>query len=330
MNDAARILVPSLAMFLMSVWAAGGALAQQSTSSPHIGVIAPNVSAQSDDAQAFRDGLRDAGYAEGRNISIDWWYGNGSYNRLDSAIANLVERKVDLIVVESTVAALATKRATTTVPIVMAAVADPVGSGLVASLAQPGGNITGLSMMTTDLSAKRLELLKEAIPRVTRVAVLWNPLTPWHTRALEDLKRAAPSLSIALTFHGASNAEEISAAILAASRVRAEALYVIEDGPFWAHQAILLKAASDHRLPIVAAQTRFAELGALLSYGVEAARVWRQSAQYVDRILKGSRPGDLPIQQPTAFDLVVNLKTAKALGIGIPESILVRADQVIR
>ena len=285
---------------------------------------------QSDDAQAFRDGLRDAGYAEGRNIVIDWWYGNGSYDRLDAAIASFVERKVDVIVVESTVAALATKRATSTIPIVMAAVADPVGSGLVATLGQPGGNITGLSMMSTDLSAKRLELLKQAMPRVTQVAVLWNPLTPWHPRALEEIKRAAPSLSIELTLHGARNAEEITAAISAASRAHAEALYVIEDGIFWAYQATLLKAARNRRLPVFAAQTRFAELGALLSYGVEADKVWRQSARYVDRILKGERPGDLPIQQATTFDLVVNLKTAKALGIRIPPSVLARADKVIR
>ena len=160
MNCAARDLLPPLAILLISVWAAEGIPAEQSAGMPHIGVVAPNVSVQSENAQAFRDGLRDAGYVEGRNIVIDWWYGNGSYDHLDDAIASFVERKVDVIVVESTVAALATKRATSTIPIVMAAVADPVGSGLVASLAQPGGNITGLSMMTTDLSAKRLELLK--------------------------------------------------------------------------------------------------------------------------------------------------------------------------
>jgi putative ABC transport system substrate-binding protein len=330
MNGAALDLLPPLAMFLMSAWAAEGIPAQQSTGPPHIAVVAPNASAQSESAQALRDGLRDAGYAEGRNIFIDWWYGNGSYNHLDDAIATFVERKVDVIVVESTVAALATKRATSTIPIVMATVADPVGSGLVASLAQPGGNITGLSMMTTDLSAKRLELLKEAMPRVTRVAVLWNPLTPWHPRALEDLKRAAPSLSIELTSHGARNAEEITAAISAASRAHAEALYVIEDGIFWAHQTILLEAAWSRRLPVIAGQNRFAELGALLSYGVEVTKLWRQSAQFVARILKGDRPGDLPIQQPTTFDLVVNLKTAKALDITVPPSLLARADKVVR
>jgi putative ABC transport system substrate-binding protein len=163
-----------------------------------------------------------------------------------------------------------------------------------------------------------------------RVAVLWNPLTPWHPRAVEDIKRAAPSLSIELTLHGARNAEEITAAISAASRARAEALYVIEDGPFWTHQATLLEAARNRRLPVIAGQTRFAESGALLSYGVDATKMWRQSAQYVDRILKGDRPGDLPIQQPTAFDLVINLKTANALGIRVPRSLLERADKVVR
>jgi putative ABC transport system substrate-binding protein len=317
-------------MFLIAAGTAEGIPAQQSTGPRHIGVIAPNNAAESESARAFRDGLLDAGYAEGRNIVIDWWYSNGDYNHVDDAIASFVERKVDVIVVESTVAALATKRATSTIPIVMALIADPVGSGLVATLAQPGGNITGLSMMTTHLSAKRLELLKEAMPRVTRVAVLWNPSTPWHPRALEDLKRAASSLSIELTLHGARNAEEIAAAISAASRAHAEALYVIEDGPFWAHRMILLKAASDRRLPVIGAQSRFAESGALLSYGVEVAKLWRQSAQYVDRILKGDKPGDLPIQQPTTFDLVVNLKSAKALDITVPPSVLARADRVIR
>jgi putative tryptophan/tyrosine transport system substrate-binding protein len=325
MNGAVRRLLPPLAMVLIAAGTAEGIPAQQSTGPRHIGVIAPNNSAESEGAQAFRDGLRDAGYAEGRSVVIDWWYGNGNYNQMDNAIASFVERKVDVIVVESTVAALATKRVTPTIPIVMALIADPV-----ATLAQPGANITGLSMMTTHLSGKRLELLKEAMPRVTRVAVLWNPSTPWHPRALEDLKRAAPSLAIELTLHGARNAEEIAAAILSASRAHAEALYVIEDGPFWAHRMILLKAASDGRLPVMGAQSRFAESGALLSYGVEVAKLWRQSAQYVDRILKGEKPGDLPIQQPTTFDLVVNLKTAKALGITVPPAVLARADRVIR
>ena len=330
MKGAAWSLLPPLAMFLMSAWAAEGIPTQHSTGLPHIGVIAPNNSAENEGARAFRDSLRDAGYAEGRNIVIDWWYGNGSYNHMDDAIASFVERKVDVIVVESTVAALATKRATSTIPIVMALVADAVGSGLVPTLARPGGNITGLSMMAADLSAKRLGLLKEAMPRVTRVAVLWNPLTPWHPRALEDLKRAAPSLSLELTSHSARKPEEITTAITNASRAHAEALYVIEDGPFWAHKTILLKAASDRRLPVIGAQSRFTESGALLSYGVEVANLWRQSAQYVDRILKGEKPGDLPIQQPTTFDLVVNLKTAKALDITVPPPVLARADRIIR
>jgi len=192
MKGATQGLLAALAMFLISAPSGEGIAAQPSSEPPHIVVIAPNNSAQSESAQAFREGLRDAGYVEGRNIFIDWWYGNGSYDHLGDAIATFVARKVDAIVVESTVAALAAKRATATIPIVMVLVADPVGSGLVTSLAQPGGNITGFSMMTTDLSAKRLELLKEAMPRLTRVAVLWNPLTPWHPRALEDLKRAEP------------------------------------------------------------------------------------------------------------------------------------------
>jgi putative ABC transport system substrate-binding protein len=242
----------------------------------------------------------------------------------------LVQRKVEVIVVISTVAAQAAKRATSAIPIVMAVVADPVGSGLVANLAHPGGNVTGLSIMMSELTAKRLQLLKEAIPWLARVAVLWNPNTPYHPKFIEDLKAAAPSLSIDLKFVSARTPEEFGPAFSAVSRAHAQALFVIGDPLFITHRMTLIKLASKAGLPTSWGQRASADAGALMSYGPNLGELFRRSAGYVDKILKGAKPGDLPIEQPTQFELVVNLKTAKALGITIPQSILLRADEVIR
>ena len=227
-------------------------------------------------------------------------------------------------------AAQAVKRATSTIPIVMATVADPVGSGLVVSLAHPGGNVTGLSMMITELGAKRLQLLKETIPRLARVAVLWNPDTPFHPKVIGDLKAAAPSLSIELSFMSVQTPEHWGSAFSSISRAHVQALYVIEDSFFFTHRMTLLKLASNARLPVISGVREWADAGALMSYGANRADLYRRSAGYVGRILKGARPADLPIEQPNKFEFVVNLKTAKALGITIPQSILVRADEVIR
>jgi putative ABC transport system substrate-binding protein len=212
----------------------------------------------------------------------------------------------------------------------MVLVGDPVGSGLVANLAHPGGNVTGLSLMIPDLTAKQLQLLKEAIPRLTRVAVLWNPETPFHAKVVENLKAAAPSLSIELSFVGVRTPEEIGPAFSAMTRARAEALYVIGDPFFLSQGTTLLKLASKARLPVINMSRRFADAGALMSYGPNIDDVFRRSAGYVDKILKGAKPADLPNEQPTKFELVVNLKDARALGITIPESILLQADEVIR
>jgi putative ABC transport system substrate-binding protein len=309
---------------------AGAADAQQPTSLRHIGVLLVYFSQESKQAQAFRQGLRDAGYAEGRDVVIEWRSANGDYDRVPELAADLVQRKVDVIVVDTTVATRAAKRATSTIPIVMATIADPVGTGLVTSLAHPGGNVTGLSMMTTDLSAKRLQLLKEAIPRLTRVAVLWNPDTPYHPKAIEEIKAVAPSLAIKLSFAGARTSEDFSAAFYAFSRAQAQALYVIIDPYFFNHQMTLLAFASKARLPVIYGERNFAEAGALMSYGPNFGDMFRRSAEYVDKILKGAKPADLPIEQPKEYEFVINLKTAKALGLTIPESILVRAAEVIR
>ena len=307
-----------------------GARAQQPALPRRIGVLLAVFSPESKEAQAFRQGLRDAGYGEGRDVVIEWQSISGDYARAPALAADLVQRKVDVIVVESTPAAQAVKHATSTTPIVMAIVADPVGSGLVGNLAHPGGNVTGLSGMSSELSAKRLQLLKETLPRLTRVAVLRNPANPWHTRVVKDLKAVAPSLSIELSVMGVRTPEEIGPAFSAVSRAHAQALYVVGDGLFLTHRAMLVKLASRHRLPTTFWARHFADEGGLMSYGPNLGEMWYRSARYVDKILKGAKPGDLPIEQPTQFELVVNLKTAKALGITIPESILLRADEVIQ
>ncbi|MGQ0579774.1 MAG: ABC transporter substrate-binding protein [Betaproteobacteria bacterium] len=303
---------------------------QQPAAPRRIGVLLVAFSPESKEARAFRQGLRDAGYAEGRDIVIEWRSAGGDYARVQELAADLVQRKVDVIVVTSTIAVQAVKRATSTIPIVMAVVADPVGSGLVTSLAHPGGNVTGLSLMTLELTAKRLQLLKEAIPRLTRVAVLWNPDTPFHTTALKELKAAAPLLSMQLTFVSAQRPEAIGPAFSTINRARAQALYVLDDPVFLVHRMTLLQLASNARLPVIAGVRDFVGAGVLMSYGANFGDLFRRSAGYVDKILKGAKPGDLPIEQPTKFDFVVNLKTAKALGITIPQAILLRADEVIQ
>jgi putative ABC transport system substrate-binding protein len=287
-------------------------------------------SQESKEVHAFRQGLRDAGYVEGRDVVIDWRSSGGDYSLVPGLVADLVQRKVDVIVVDTTIATRVAKRATSTIPIVMATIADPVGTGLVASLAHPGGNVTGLSMMTTDLSAKRLQLLKEMIPRLARVAVLWNPDTPYHPKAIEEIKAVAQSLSIKLSFAGARTPKDYSAAFSAIGRAHAQALYIIIDPPFFNHRATLLALASKARLPVIYGEKNFVEAGALMSYGPDFGNMFRRSAEYVDSILKGAKPADLPVGQPTEYEFAINLKTAKALDIMIPESILLRADEVIR
>jgi putative ABC transport system substrate-binding protein len=306
------------------------AYGQQPPSPRRIGVLLVLLSPESKEAQAFRQGLRDAGYAEGRDVVIEWRSANGDYTLVPGLAADLVQRKVDVIVADTTLAAQAVKHATSTIPIVMALVADPVGSGLVASLAHHGGNVTGLSIMLAQLSAKRLQLLKEAIPRIARVAVLWNPDTPYHPKAVEDLKAVAPSLAIQLSFVGVRTPEEIGPAFSAVRRAHAQALYVLDCPLFFTHRTTLIKLASKARLPLISGEKHFADAGALMSYGTNYADQLRRSAGYVDKILKGAKPGDLPIEQPTKFEFVVNLKTAKALRLTIPESILLQANEVIR
>ncbi len=319
----------ALAASLAMVFGPQSVDAQPPASPWRIGVLLTS-STEDKDVQAFRQGLLDAGYIEGRDVVIEWRSANGDYARIPELAADLVKRKVDAIVVETTLATMVLKRATSTIPIVMAAVADPVGSGLVTSLAHPGGNVTGLSLMAAEISAKRLQLLKEAIPRLTRVAVLWNPATPWHPKAIANLKAAAPALSLKLSFVGVRTPDEFSAAFSEISRTHAQGLYVMDDGIFSAHRTTLLNLASKARLPTSCADRLFVDEGGLMSYAPNFGDMFRRSAGYVVKILKGAKPGDLPVEQPTRFELVINMKTAKALGLAIPQSILLRADEIIR
>jgi ABC-type uncharacterized transport system substrate-binding protein len=318
-------LVASLGLFGVA-----GVDAQQPAAPRRIGVLLLVFSPEGKEAQAFREGLRDAGYVEGRDVVIEWRSNSGDYARVPELIADLIRSKVEVIVVDSTVATQAVKRAAPTVPIVMTIGADPVGSGLVASLAHPGGNVTGLTNMVTDLTGKRLQLLKEAIPPLRRVAVMWNPATAWHAKAVEELKAVAPSLSIELNLVGVEAPEEIGPAFTAINRAHAQALYVIGDPFFFTHRMAVLKPALKARLPTMHTARQYVEAGGLMSYGASFSDLMRRSAGYVDKILKGAKPSDLPMEQPTQFEFVVNLKTAKTLGITIPESILLRADEVIR
>ena len=313
-----------------SAFGSHGAYAQRSATPRRIGVLLVGFSPESKEAQQFRRGLGDAGYVEGRDVVIEWRSANGDYARVAELVADLVESKVNVIVADSTNAALAAKRATSSIPIVMAIVGDPASSGLVASLAYPGGNVTGLSIMLAELSAKRLQLLKEAIPRLTRVAVLSNPAMPSHPKAVEELKAAAPSLLLELSFVSVRTPDEVGPAFSAMTRARAEALYILGDAFFSSHRTTLLKLASKAKLPVISVSRGFVDAGALMSYGPNFGDLVRRSAGYVDKILKGAKPGDLPIEQPTKFELVVNLMTAKTLGLTLPQSILLQADEVIR
>lgn len=321
--------VAALAANCAMVLVPQSAQAQQLASPPRIGVLWGGEGTE-EMAQAFHQGLLELGYSEGRDVLVDWRSANGKYDRLQQMALDLVHSKVKALVVDGTPATQAAKRATATIAIIMIMVSDPIGAGLVTSLAHPGGNITGLSLMTTDLSAKRLQLLKDAIPGLTRLAVLWNPDTAFHPKVIEEFKAAAPSLSIELSLVSARTPDQLGSAFSAINRSHAQVLYVIDDGFFFANRAALLKLASKARLPLIYAARELTNKGALMFYGANLADLTRRSVGYIDKILKGASPGDLPIEQPTKFELVINLRTAEAFGLKIPESVLLRADEVIR
>jgi ABC-type uncharacterized transport system substrate-binding protein len=301
----------------------------QQTSPKRVGFLLVGLSPESKEVQVFRRELRKAGYIEGRNLVMEWRLANGDYDRVPALVADLIGSNVDVMVHDSTIGSQVAKRATSTIPIVMALVLDPIGSGLVENLKNPGGNITGLSMMATELYPKRLQLLKEINPQLTKAAVWWNPDHPFHPKAVEQLKAAAPSLSIELSFAALRKPEQFAPAFSELTRANAQALYVVDDPIFFAHRMIHLSLASTARLPAIYETRRYPEAGGLMSYGPDLHDLFRRAAIYVTLILGGAKPVDLPVEQPTKFELVINLGTAKALGLTIPDRLLALADEVI-
>jgi len=278
----------------------------------------------------FREGLRDLGYVEGRNILIEYRWAEGKYERFPALIAELIALKVDVIVTAGTPAALAVKKTAPSIPLVMAAVGDPVGTGLVADLGRPGGNATGLSAIAPELEGKRLELVREVVPKLSHIAVLWNPDNPLHAGSLKETRAAAQVLGIKVQLLGIRTSEEFQAAFAAIVKERPGALLVLADRLFLYHRARIVDFEAKHRLPGVYAYRELVEAGGLMSFGPSYAGLHRRAAYYVDKILKGAKPADLPVEQPTKFELLINLKTAKALGLKIPQSLLVRADELIQ
>jgi len=307
--------------------------AQQAAKVPRIGYLTLNMAAAPHLPEAFRQGLRDLGYVEGRNVVIEYRDAEGKAERLPALAAELVALKVDVILTAGEPHALAAKQATKTIPIVFTVAADPVASGLVTSLSRPGGNVTGLSSVGPDLLGKRLELLTQAVPGVSRVAVLWQPGAAGERMEKDVLKAAdvaARALGVRLQVVEARGPENFDRAFSDMTRARAGALYFAGSPMFFNERRHLVDLAAKNRLPAVYPQREFVDAGGLMAYGPNLADLFRGVATYVDKILKGAKPGDLPVEQPTKFELVINLKTAKALELTIPQSLLQRADEIIQ
>jgi putative ABC transport system substrate-binding protein len=322
-----RVFISSLAGGLLAAPLA--AEAQQRGKIARIGVLTLWVGSTTPLAEAFRQGLREHDYVEGHNVTFEYRSVQGRADRLPSLAAELVRLKVDVIVTESNVAALAAKHATQTIPVVMAIAGDPVAAGVVRSLARPGGNVTGLTLMNRELSGKRLQLLKEIAPKIAVVAVIWNPTDPPAADFLRETETAAQSRGLKIHAIEARSPAELDAAFKAVADARPDAFFTLPGGMFQDNKTRIFDFARKNRLPGVFSNREYAEAGGLLSYGPSFADLFRRAAGYVDKILKGAKPADLPIEQPTIYELVINLKTAKALGLTIPPSLLQRADQVI-
>ena len=327
--DRRRFLLTSLAGTLAAPLAAKG---QQAAKVARIGYLHPNLAASPHLTEAFRHGLRNCGYVEGRNVVIEYRDGEGKFERLPALAAQLVALPVDVIVASGTLAALAAKHATSSIPIVFPTVGDPVTDGLVTSLARPGGNITGVSNLTPELVGKGLELLKEAIPGVSQVAILWQP-SGFVERTRNDVRKrtdvAGRALEMRLRFVEATGPEDFDRAFSDIVRARAGGVILVTTALFVQQRRRLVDLAAKIRLPAVYGSRESVDVGGLMSYGPNFAESFQRAATYVDKILKGAKPADLPVEQPTKFELVINLKTARALGLTIPPSLLARADQVI-
>jgi putative tryptophan/tyrosine transport system substrate-binding protein len=304
--------------------------AQQTTKVTPIGYLSgPSLSANAARIEAFRQGLRELSYVEGKNIVIEWRSADGKLDRLPALAAELVRLKVAVIVTSGGAPTRRAKEATSTIPIVMTNDPDPVGDGFVASLARPGGNITGLSTFAPELSGKRLEILREVVPKLSRVAVLGSSTATGYAQTLKEIEPAAKAFKMQLQFLDVLHAKDMETAFRAASKGRAQGVLTLNSAILGSQRAQIAELAVKKRLPVMYHQSEFVEAGGLMFYGVNVPDLSRRAASYVDKILKGAKPADLPVEQPTKFELVINLKAAKALGLTIPQSILLRADQII-
>ena len=305
--------------------------AQRAPKSARIGYLSPStLAAVTHLVGAFKQEMRKLGYVEGKTFVLEFRQANGQFERLPDLARDLVGLKLDVILATTDVAIAAVKRVTQTIPIVMATSTDPVGTGFVASLAHPGGNITGLSSFSPELGAKRLQMLREAVPGLSRVACFWNPDVRGAVLDYKETDGAAHALRLDLQSVEISRAEDLDRAFSAAMKERAQAFVMSSNPVLFAHRSKIAEFARSNRLPSMYSQREYVDAGGLMSYGPSLPDMYRHAAIYVDKILKGARPGDLPVEQPTKFELVINLKTAKALELTIPQSILVRADEIIQ
>ncbi len=315
----------------MILLAVSGAKAQQPTKVPRIGVlIFSSPSTISARFEGFRQGLRELGYIEGNNFVIEWRFAEGKRERLPQLAAELVRLKVDVILTGGPTSTRAAKEATVAIPIVMGFDSDPVGSGFVASLARPSGNITGLSSLAPEISGKRLELLKEILPKLSRVAVFGTSTQAGNSQSLKETELAAAAFGVQLQYLDILDRKDIETAFREARKGRADGVLWLPSPVTIAQRKQVADLAAKSRLPAMYTASEFVDAGGLMSYGPNYADLYRRAATYVDKILKGAKPADLPVEQPTKFELVINLKTAKALGLTIPQSVLFRADQVIK
>jgi putative ABC transport system substrate-binding protein len=315
---------------LLSAAAAWPLAARAERKIPRIGFMGNSTAAlEANLVDAFRAGLRELGYEEGRNIEIEFRWANGSYDRFPALVGEFIADKVDVIVTAGTPASLAVKKATTSVPLVMVAVGDPVGTGLVPSLARPGGNITGLSSIAPDLEGKRLQLLHEVVPALSYVAMFVNSANPFHISSMSQARAAAQAMGIKMQIHDILKSEDLDGAFAAIRKERPDALLILADRVFLHNRQRIVDFANEQRLPNVNAYKELVEDGGLMSYGPSYEDMHKRAAIYVDKILKGTRPADLPIEQPSKFTFIVNLKAAKALGLTVPSQLLGLSDQLI-
>jgi putative ABC transport system substrate-binding protein len=317
---------------LVLTFAFGRAVAQaQPAKIPRIGfLIGGSASAVAARTEVFRQGLRELSYVEGKNIDIEWRYGEGKLDRLPALAAELVRFKVDIIVTTGGTPTRAAKEATSTIPIVMAQDSDPVGSGYVASLASPGGNITGLSSLAPELGEKRLELLKKIVPKLSRLAVLGTSTNPGYAQSIREAKLAAGAFGVRRQYLDVLASKDIDGAFQTAGKERADAVLLLVSFVLNSQRKQITDLAIKSRLPTIYYNSEWVEDGGLVSYGVSFTDLYRRAAHYVDKILKGAKPADLPVEQPIKFEFIVNLKAAKQIGLTIPPNVLVRADRVIR